>query len=225
MNNRAFVFILFLLFAFQSRSQQFFQRSYGGSGSDYGRSIITCTSGGYLVIGSSNSFFEPSTDVYFLRLNENGDYVWGENIGFENKIDWGFDIVESPEGIYYAVGYTNNTVDNSYDGMLISINDDGHVLDIHIFENEGWEFLYNMTTTEDSNLCVAGTKIGLSSHVGWVFKCDYSGNIIWESFISSENGNLKITGLDRSELIWAHHQYVASELRVHNSLNLGELIL
>src|SRR5690554_2813553 len=120
--------ISLLIMAQSAYSQVIFRRSYGGEGNEYGRAVIECSTGGYLVVGSTNSYFNPSTDVYLLRVDENGDYIWGRNIGEANKIDWGIDLVEDSEGNFFIAGYTDDSPTGSYDGLLIKTDSEGQVI-------------------------------------------------------------------------------------------------
>src|SRR5690554_5647832 len=105
--------------------QEVFQRSYGGPGGDYGRAVIECSTGGYIVVGSTNSFQNSGTDIYLLRVDEVGDYIWGKSIGETDKIDWGMDIVEDNAGNFLIAGYTNNSPTGTYDGLLVKTNSIG----------------------------------------------------------------------------------------------------
>ncbi len=191
---RIYFFLFFLFFPFWVMAQTVFQRTYGGAGSEYGRAIIPCSAGGYLVVGSSNSFYDPSTDVYVLRLDEVGDYIWGRNIGADNKIEWGLDVVEDADGNFYIAGYTDNTSSGSYDGMLLKIDSEGNELWMNTYGGDDWDFFYDISINETGEIFCAGEK-SVSHKSGWIVKCDAEGNQLWE-FILNSSSPSTITGSD-----------------------------
>ena len=48
-------------------------KTYGGSGYEYGKSVLQTHDEGFIITGTTNSFGEGSGDVYLIRTNENGD--------------------------------------------------------------------------------------------------------------------------------------------------------
>src|SRR5690554_21217 len=175
--------------------QEVFQRSYGGSGGDYGRAVIECSTGGYAIVGSTNSFQTAGTDIYLLRVDEAGDYIWGKSIGEPNKISWGMDIAEDDEGNFLIAGYTNNSPSESYDGFLMKTNYSGDVLWQKTYGGDDWDFIENMAVTNNGEIILAGQKTVSGHEQGWILKTDQAGEVIWEKLLES-SGQLKITGLD-----------------------------
>jgi len=49
------------------------EKTFGGSGDDWGRSVIQTTSGGYIIVGSTSSFGAGEYDVLLIRTDENGN--------------------------------------------------------------------------------------------------------------------------------------------------------
>src|SRR5690606_30508167 len=176
-------------------SQAVFQRSYGGPGNEYGRAVIECSTGGYLIVGSSNSYYNPSTDVYLLRVDINGNYMWGRNIGNADKIDWGIDVAEDTEGNFIIAGYTDDSPTGSYDGLLIKTDPEGQVLWKKTFGGDDWDFIESMTLNTADEIILAGSKTENGIQKGWVFKADNNGVVIWERLIDS-SAQLRITGVD-----------------------------
>ncbi len=165
-------------------AQEVFHRSYGGTGDDYGRAVDICASGGYIIAGSTNSFINPSTDVYLLRIDESGEFMWGKNIGEPNYIEWGIDVAEDAEGNFYVAGYTNNTGGNSYDGMLLKTDGDGNLLWKKTFGGTDWDFFNGMEMDAAGNIYLAGSATTDDGQKGWVIKTDPEGIIIWESYVT-----------------------------------------
>lgn len=190
-----FVFINVIIFSHSLYSQEVFQRSYGGPGNEYGRAVIECSNGGYLIVGSTNSYYNPSTDVYLLRVDSSGEYLWGRNIGASNKIDWGVDLAEDADGNFIIAGYTDDSPSGSYDGLLIKTNSEGEVMWKKTFGGDDWDFIESMALNDLGEVVLAGSKTVNGVQKGWVLKTDNDGEIIWEKLIDS-NSQLTLSGID-----------------------------
>ncbi len=177
------ILLAFLLFFQLVWSQEVFQRSYGGLGSEYGRAVIECSTGGYLIVGSTNSYANPSTDVYLLRVDEFGDYIWGRNIGVSDKIDWGLDLAEDQAGNFIIAGYSDDSPTGSYDGLLIKTDSNGGVIWKKTFGGDDWDFIKSMVLTDNGEIILAGQKTVDGNSKGWIVKADNDGELIWESII------------------------------------------
>jgi hypothetical protein len=59
----------------------FWQRTYGGTQSEYSRSIQQTSDAGYIVAGSTSSFGVGSGDIWLLKLNSNGTIAWQKTYG------------------------------------------------------------------------------------------------------------------------------------------------
>lgn len=78
-------------------------RTYGGSGSELGYSIIEVTTGGFGIIGWTYSFGVGSSDVWLIRVDSNGNHVWNHTFG-QDFGDWGVTLAETNDGGFVLVG-------------------------------------------------------------------------------------------------------------------------
>ncbi len=189
------IVILCSILAIKAQGQEPFQRSYGGLGSDYGRAVAVCSDGGYLLAGSTNSFADESTDMYFLKVDENGDFLWGEIIGSPGSIDWALDIEETIDQNFIVVGYTNDAPENNYQGVILKMSSTGEVIWQYQYGGAGWDFIEVMTLDAEGNIYAAGQKNDGNQAMGWIIKVSEDGDVLWERTYAS-SGNMKITGLD-----------------------------
>lgn len=56
-----------------SRGNKVWDKTYGGSGYDYASSLIQTTDGGYAVAGYTESYGAGKSDVWFFKLDEQGN--------------------------------------------------------------------------------------------------------------------------------------------------------
>jgi hypothetical protein len=186
--------------------QASFQRSIGGAGNDFGRAIVVCSDGGYMIAGATNSFINPSSDVYVLRIDDAGDYVWGRNFGSENHIEWAVDLIEDADGNFLLAGYTDNTNGNGYDGLLMKVDGAGNHIWTMNFGGSDWDFFEAIALDEFGNIYLGGSTYAENGRNAWLLKLDASGNVLWEDTIPAlpsgeisdihlcDDGNFVFTG-------------------------------
>jgi len=56
-------------------------KTYGGLGADFGQSIELTSDGGFILLGSTESFGAGSKDIYVIRTDALGDTVWTKTYG------------------------------------------------------------------------------------------------------------------------------------------------
>ncbi len=118
------------------------QRNFGGSQNERANKILQTSDGGYLLIGSTNSFDiddginAPSTykglyDILAIKLDASGNRIWQHCYGGAGN-DYGEAVVPSGDGGFIIAGYTssNNTHDipatyGNQDAFLLKINSNG----------------------------------------------------------------------------------------------------
>ena len=74
------------------------EKTFGGTNIDYGRSVQQTNDGGYIIIGSTFSFGNY-IQVYLIKTDLNGDEEWFQIFGGTN-IDQGYSIQQTIDGGY-----------------------------------------------------------------------------------------------------------------------------
>jgi hypothetical protein len=92
-------------------------RRYGGVAADVGFSIRQCPDGGFIMVGWTESYGSGAEDVYLLKVNADGDFLWSETYG-SGGYDKGRSIELTSDGGYVVAGHMWRDI-NSYDACLI----------------------------------------------------------------------------------------------------------
>jgi hypothetical protein len=121
-----------------SIAQVSFERAYGDTAMDYGRSVQVTSDGGYVITGYSESFGSGGMDVYTVRTDSLGDTLWTRSYGGPAD-DYGLSVdVTSGDGFIIA-GYSQSFGSGSNDIYLIITNASGDPL---------WTRTYGDTTND-----------------------------------------------------------------------------
>lgn len=176
---------LLLLFCFisiisYSQTKDVFDRHYGGTKNDRAESIQATADGGYIVVGSTESFGAGLFDVWLIKLDSKGDKVWEKTFGGVHN-EKGFDVKQTRDGGYILVGFTETASNGGADVYVVKTDPQG---------NKKWETKYG-GGKNDAGHCIVETNDGYlitgysqssGDHFCYVYllKIDINGVVRWE---------------------------------------------
>jgi len=97
-----------VLLKFDPTGGLLWQRTWGGSGADYGQSVSVASSGSVYVTGSTDSFGAGLVDTVLLRFDSSGALVWQKVWGGINN-DYGLGVAVGLAGSAVVTGYVSET--------------------------------------------------------------------------------------------------------------------
>lgn len=152
-------------------------KSMGGTGPDYGKSIVVDASGNTYVVGSYyyDSDFDPGAgtfiltaaghdDIFVQKLDASGNFVWAKSIAGPSY-DVGFSIALDGLGNVYTTGYFGETVD--FDPGFGTFN----------ITSAGYLNFFVLSLDTSGNFVWANSCGGVSGDVGYSIAADVSGNV------------------------------------------------
>ena len=162
-------------------TQAVWQKTFGGSYNDEAYSIQQTTDGGYIVAGYTYSFGAGGSDVYVIKLDENGNKVWEKTYGGSGD-DYAFSIQQTTDGGYIVAGYTSSFGEGNYDFYIIKLDANGNKLWEKTFGGSYNDKAYSIQQTTDGGYIVAGSTIsfGEGGSDVYVIKLDKNGDKVWE---------------------------------------------
>lgn len=101
-------------------------KTWGGSGYDWGTSVIQSSDGGYVVVGHTRSF-TPAYDAIIVKYSSNGTMLWNKTWG-TSGYEIASDVMESSDGGYIMTGYTDSYGVRNQDGFVAKFSSAGSVL-------------------------------------------------------------------------------------------------
>jgi hypothetical protein len=163
------------------------EKTFGGKSRDSAQALATLADGGLAVAGWTSSKGEGETDIWVLRLDENGKLLWDKTIGGD-KLDGGYAIVVLPDGSLVVGGETWSQGARWVDVKLARFDANGELLWNKRIGTEERDRIKNMVVLPDGELIVAASawNRGASFGYGWVVGIDASGNVLWDKILSGD---------------------------------------
>jgi len=203
----------FWMLKFDSEAQLEWNKTYGGSGDERGRSLIETSDGGYALLGYSDSSDgdvssnNGNRDFWLVKINASGVLSWQKSFGYEGE-DEGVSIIETSDNHLMLSGVLDVTASGGEgnQGRFSTRHAGGDYWAIKITPKGDivWSRFYGGTFTDsptgiketlnDGLISVGGSDsndVDISNNKGsydfWIVKSDRNGDIVWEkSFGGSE---------------------------------------
>jgi len=207
-----FIFFVTTIFCINTTSQTTFFKSFGGDLNEYGEAVIATKDSGFLAIGATESFGNGLTDFYLIKLDHKGDFLWHKTFGGPG-IDYGKDIIETPDSGFIACGYSNsNSLD--YDINILKINKNGELIWNKRYGGDDWDFgnrIISSKTDPNSYYVVGKTYSYGNNGNGFILKINNHGDSLmmktyggpeedeFQDIKQDHEGNLYCIGTNESQ--------------------------
>ncbi len=155
-------------------------RTYGGTGSDYGRSITQTADGGYVIAGRTRSFGTGSSDVWLIKTDASGDTIWVRTYGGTSH-DYGYSVAQTADGGYIITGYTWSFGAGGKDVYLIKTDASGDTIWTRTYGGTDDERGHSVAQTADGGYVIAGWTESLGAGLDdiWLIRTDAWGDTMW----------------------------------------------
>jgi len=171
-----------------SSGEMEWNKTIGGEEHDVGRSIKYTSDGGYIITGSTQSFTIGETDIWLIKINNNGIEEWNRTFGGVDY-DVGYSVIESSEGGYILTGYTKSFGSGGNDLWLIKTDNDGNMLWNKTYGGIEDDIGESIVQTTDEGYIITGNTCSYGSGWTdvWLLKTDKDGNEQWNKTYGEEN--------------------------------------
>ena len=163
------------------------EKHFGGAGNEEFYSVKQCMNGGFIAAGYSSSY-GGGNDVYVVKVDHYGNFEWDQIYGGSN-IDKAYEIIETMNGDFVLVGFTNSPgiSNGNHDFWLQKIDNQGNTIWRKGIGELNHEMGYDVIELDDGSLLVVGSK-DYYDEAGkdiYLIKTDSLGNMIWEKTFGS----------------------------------------
>lgn len=210
---RTFSMIIAFLFSefanLNSQPSLIWAKAVGGTNHEYVTNTIPTSDGGLAFVGFSESSdgdvsnANGGVDLWVGKLNSSGNFQWSFLYG-GTADEQGYDIIQTADGGYMVVGWTNS-IDGDVTGHHGTSLDDVWVLKLNSSGIITWENCYGGTNddqataiaqTQSGNFYVSGTTYSNDGDVSgihgpdsdfWVMKINSTGTLLGQKCVGGTN--------------------------------------
>ena len=187
-------------------------RDYGTSSYDHATHVFETSDSGYLLVGSTLGFgISGSGALLIEKLNSSGVEQWTKTIDGSGA-EGGVSGVETSDGGFAIVGYTDSWGEGGNDIMVSKFNSSGVEQWTKTMGGSGAEQGFGISETSNSDLLVVGytNSIGTGSSSGVLIRLSSTGTEVWTKTISgtgsesmrvvdeNTDGSISVLGLTSS---------------------------
>jgi hypothetical protein len=161
--------------------QTSFYKVYSGNGYDKGEGIAQLPDSGFLVTGSSSSFDEAPSQVFLMRLDSVGNFIWSHAYGGP-EFEEGKRVMPVPGYGYYIAGTSSSGVSGNFDAYLLFTDESGVQQWEQFTDNGAWERVHDAILLPDTSIFVVGQTDSTSSGYNDIFlaRYDKAGGLVWK---------------------------------------------
>jgi hypothetical protein len=187
-------------------------KTYGGAGSDGGRSLVKTRDGGYAIAGFTFSYGGSSNDMFLVKTDAAGTMLWNKTFGGTGYED-GYSLVQTSDTGYAIAGVTNSFGAGGYDTYLVKTDSPGAMLWNKTYGDTSDEYGFSLVQTSDGGYAITGqtySALGIDYSDMYLLKTDFAGNKlsyknhggptfdIGQSVILTNDGGVAMVGFTNS---------------------------
>jgi hypothetical protein len=218
------IIFTFLFFNFNfliTTAQPQFQKTIGGTNHDCAYSIIQTTDGGFALAGYTYSFAAGYQDMYIVKLSSTGAIQWTRTVGGTGN-DLALSIIQTTDGGYATVGYTNSFGTGGYDFFIVKLDANGVLQWCRIIDRASDDSGWSIIQTADGGFVIAGLSAtgGVFTSDVFIVKLNMNGTFQWSktyggsedevvfSIIQTSDGSLIAAGYTDSFGLGGNNFYI-----------------
>jgi hypothetical protein len=177
---RLIIFLaLFPLIGYAQKDSAF-TYTFGGIQNDVCNQVKPTWDGGYILIGTTNSFGTGYTSFYAVKTDSLCKHQWSNTYG-GSQIQDGFSVTPTLDKGFAFLGFTDSYGAGGYDVYLVKTDSLGKLLWEKTYGGPDWDFGYSIAQTLDSGYIICGLTYSYGAGNGdvYVVRTDKKGDTIW----------------------------------------------
>jgi hypothetical protein len=153
-------------------------KTYGGTGSEYATALVQTGDGGYALAGVTASYGAGSADFWLVRTDASGSVQWNKTYGGASW-DLAIALVETSDGGYAIAGYTGSFGAGSADFWLVKTDANGTMQWNRTYGGTNSDWASALVATEDGGYALGGStqSFGAGNLDFWLVKTEADGTV------------------------------------------------
>ena len=169
-------FIDILLLKTDANGNLQWSKTFGESLEERGRSVRQTSDGGFIIVGSIQSFMFGGFNTYLIKTDAIGNLLWTKSIGLINA-DYGNCIQETTDSGFIIVGtWQSPSLEEVY---VIKTDALGNILWTNAYGFIQYDYGEYIEQTTDGGYIIAGSTQGFGLSELFLLKIDGLGNYQW----------------------------------------------
>jgi hypothetical protein len=159
----------------------------GGNNVDIAYGIAALSDGGYVAVGSTNSFGAGQEDVYVVKVDDKGKKMWEKTFGGTGS-DVGWDIRETSDGGLIVTGSSNSWGASFFDAFLLKLDASGNQQWRRLYGGGSFEAGFCVREAADGGFIMFGQTHSIGEGQGdfYLVKTTKNGTLEWEKTYGGE---------------------------------------
>lgn len=160
-------------------NQQWYQ-AYGSTGDETGYDVIQDSDSGFVSFGTREDPADSDLDMYIVKSDTGGNWVWGYTIGTSEN-DHGQALIKDHENGYAMLGHQENGALGNDDMKFVTYDSLMNIQLSYLLGGDDIDRGKDLTLSHDSCYVMAGYtySYGAGGADYYVRKMDRSGNTVW----------------------------------------------
>ena len=151
-------------------------QTYGGSTCDLLWDLVECNDGGFALIGSTKHFGATNFDMWLIRTDASGNYLWSKTYGSVSH-DHGKSILKTATGFLLFGELFTSQLSEFY---VVETDQDGNELWSQVYGGPGIEQASQVTPVSEGGFILLGRSESFSTEFQmWVIRIDTDGSQLW----------------------------------------------
>jgi hypothetical protein len=166
-------------------------KTMGGMETDAGGFVQQTSDGGFIVIGSTESYGAGASDVYLIRTDSDGEIQWTRTFG-GTADDEGYYVQQTADGGFILTGYSKSFGAGQKDVYLVRTDADGDVVWTKTLGGSSVDVGESVLQTADGGYVITGftSSYGAGGMDVYLLRTDSAGDTLWTKTMGG-------TGYDR----------------------------
>ncbi len=185
---------------------ELWRQAYGGNQVDGLNMGFQIDEDEFVLTGHTGSFGAGGADMWFVRINDEGELLSSETFGGEND-DHCYHAIQNDEGDFLLAGITVPDGDDDRDAILVKVNSEGEEIWTRVYEGEDAERCFSVTQTQSGGYLLAGNTLPYNDERAdvLVLRTDEDGELLWTETYGGDQADVCRVGIMTDD--WGYALY------------------